>query len=272
VNCQKPNTVDKFQKEVLEWWSENARQLPWRNNPSPYHVLVSEVMLQQTQVNRVVPKYLQFLEEFPDLESLANADTRHLLQVWSGLGYNRRALWLRDAAQKILRRGEFPKEEEQLRELKGIGPYTSRSILIFAFNRDLATVDTNIRRVLIASGFATEEMSKSGVQKIAVKLLPKGKSRDWHNALMDYGSLVLTSNSTGITPQSSQSRFSGSSREIRGIVIQLMIEHDEMTLDQLSSEIKKRALGDAELVGIIGQLVEEGFLTYTDSEIVSIAD
>jgi A/G-specific adenine glycosylase len=228
-------------------------------------------MLQQTQVSRVVPKYLEFLEEFPDLESLANADTRHLLQVWSGLGYNRRALWLREAAQEILKRGEFPREEEELRELKGIGPYTSRSILIFAFNRDLATVDTNIRRVLIASGFATEEMSKSKVQEMAELLLPQGRSRDWHNALMDYGSMVLTSNSTGITPRSTQSRFSGSSREIRGITIQLMIEYDEMTLDRLSSEIEKRGLDDAVLVEIVGQLVDEGFLTFSDSGTVSIA-
>ncbi|TFG13701.1 Fe-S cluster assembly protein HesB [Candidatus Thorarchaeota archaeon] len=271
VNCQKYDTVDEFQQEVLEWWNENSRQLPWREDPTPYHVLVSEVMLQQTQVSRVVPKYLEFLEKFPDFESLANADTRHLLQVWSGLGYNRRALWLRNAAQEILRRGEFPKEEEELRELKGIGHYTSRSILIFAFNRDLATVDTNIRRVLISSGFATEEMSRSEVQDVAERLLPKGMSRDWHNALMDYGSLVLTSNATGITPKSTQSRFSGSSREIRGVVIQLMIENDEMTVNQLSSEIEQRNLDSTELMEIVGQLVEEGFLTYTDSGTLSIA-
>ncbi len=272
MNAREPNDIEKFQQEILEWWGENARELPWREDPTQYHVLVSEIMLQQTQVSRVVPKYLEFIEQFPTIEALANAETAHLLRVWSGLGYNRRALWLREAAKGIVERGEFPEREEELRMLKGIGPYTSRSILIFAFNRDLATVDTNIRRVLIASGFASEDMTETQIQEIAERTLPEGKSSDWHNALMDYGSMVLTSDSTGITPRYSQSRYSGSSREIRGLVIQLMIEHDEMTLSHLSSEVGKRNLDTGELSEIVEQLVNEGFLTCSNSGILSIAD
>jgi A/G-specific adenine glycosylase len=145
------------------------------------------------------------MHEFPTLESLAAAETKHLLSVWAGLGYNRRALWLREAANQIIERGGFPQEHAELRKLKGIGPYTSRSILIFAFNQDLAAVDTNIRRVMIAAGFATEEMTESQLQEVANVLLLRGQSRDWHNALMDYGSDILTSSSTGIAPLSKQS-------------------------------------------------------------------
>ena len=183
--------VREFQQKVMDWWSENARDLPWRNNPSPYEVMVSEVMLQQTQVNRVIPKYLEFLREFPTLEALAAAETKHLLIIWSGLGYNRRAMWLREAASQIIERGRFPEDAHELRQLKGIGPYTSRSILIFAFNKDLAAVDTNIRRVMIVSGFASEEMTECQLQEVADILLLRGRSSEWHNALMDYGSVVL---------------------------------------------------------------------------------
>ncbi|MHA2022542.1 MAG: Fe-S cluster assembly protein HesB, partial [Candidatus Thorarchaeota archaeon] len=197
-------SVKFFQHKVMNWWSKNARELPWRVNPSPYEVLISEVMLQQTQVSRVVPKYLEFLNEFPAIEDLASANTKQLLTVWSGLGYNRRALWLKEAAAEIVEQGVFPTEVDDLRKLKGIGPYTSRSILIFAFNKDLATVDTNIRRIFIALGFAKEDSSEKELQEIADALLLKGRSSDWHNALMDYGSAVLTSSSTGIEPISKQ--------------------------------------------------------------------
>ena len=154
------DAVETFQNRVMDWWAENARDLPWRRDPSPYNVLVSEIMLQQTQVSRVVPKFNEFMKTFPTIELLANADIKHLLQVWSGLGYNRRALWLKKAANQIIEKGEFPQTVRDLEKLKGIGSYTSRSILIFAFNQNLAAVDTNIRRVLIALGFAKEESNQ----------------------------------------------------------------------------------------------------------------
>jgi A/G-specific adenine glycosylase len=230
-------SIEEFQKKIMLWWSKNKRNLPWRINPVPYQILVSEIMLQQTHVNRVIPKYEQFLLEFPTLETLAAAETRHLLAVWSGLGYNRRALWLREASNQIIERGEFPQESEELRKLKGIGPYTSRSILIFAFNKDLAAVDTNIRRVMIASGFAAEEMSECQLQEIADILLLRGRSSDWHNALMDYGSEVLSSNLTGIAPKSKQSGFKGSTRQIRGAILRLLTGTESMTSVQLHNQL-----------------------------------
>ena len=254
------NAIKAFQQQVLSWYEKNGRDLPWRRESSPYAVLVSEVMLQQTQVSRVIPKFHQFMEAFPTIKDLASADQKHLLQLWSGLGYNRRALWLQEAARQIVEMDEFPRTVETLRALKGIGPYTSRSILIFAYNEDLATVDTNIRRVMIASGFADEDMTDCELQSVADALLVRGRSRDWHNALMDYGSMVQTSHSTGIAPVSTQPKFCGSTRQIRGAVIRLLTGCDALSLDDIESEVGC----DANLLQpIIDRLTEEGFIEST---------
>ncbi|MFW9908221.1 MAG: Fe-S cluster assembly protein HesB [Candidatus Thorarchaeota archaeon] len=263
--------IVSFQTKIMDWWSRNARQLPWREDPSPYNVLVSEIMLQQTQVNRVVSKYLEFLQEFPTIEALASADTKHLLSVWSGLGYNRRAVWLREAAQSIIRMGGFPRTVEQLRKLKGIGPYTSRSILIFAFNEDLATVDTNIRRVFIASGFADESTSDSNLQDIADELLLRGNSRDWHNALMDYGSEVLTSTVTGIAPTSTQPQFLGSTRQIRGMIIRELTNTESLTLHEMKIKLKDNSIDNEQLREVLNQLIQDGLVKQVARNAYSIA-
>ncbi|MFW9967545.1 MAG: Fe-S cluster assembly protein HesB [Candidatus Thorarchaeota archaeon] len=265
-------SIVEFQNMIMTWWERNARNLPWRDEPSPYHVLVSEVMLQQTQVNRVVPKYQEFLEAFPTIESLAEADAKKLLQIWSGLGYNRRAIWLRDAAREIVERGEFPVTAEDLCALKGIGPYTSRSILIFAFNRDLAAVDTNIRRVLIACGFAEETMSANQLQTVADQLLLRGRSRDWHNALMDYGSNVLPSSKTGIAPTSRQSRFEGSNRQVRGAIIRHLTCFNSLSPQELLSSLHEEGVHFTNLESTIDQLVDEGFIERTSSGELRIAE
>jgi A/G-specific adenine glycosylase len=262
----------QFQNKVMEWWSENARDLPWRNDPTPYNVLVSEVMLQQTQVNRVVPKYHEFLREFPTIEALAKADTKHLIQVWSGLGYNRRALWLREAAREIVERGDFPQTDKELRALKGIGPYTSKSILIFAFNSDLAAVDTNIRRVLVASGFATEHMTPKQLQDVADGLLLPGRSRDWHNALMDYGSAVLTSNVTGITPTSRQPCYAGSTRQLRGVIIKNLSQRASVSIEMLHRNLCDEDQSLDYLQEILDGLINDGLVGRTERGEYRIAD
>ncbi|MGY5872801.1 MAG: Fe-S cluster assembly protein HesB [Candidatus Thorarchaeota archaeon] len=259
-------SVKVFQEKVMNWWSKNARDLPWRKNPNPYEVLISEVMLQQTQVTRVVPKYLDFLKEFPTIENLASANTKHLLTVWSGLGYNRRALWLKEAAGEIVERGVFPSEVSALRKLKGIGPYTSRSILIFAFNKDLAAADTNIRRIFIALGFATEEASEKQLQEIADAFLLKGRSCDWHNALMDYGSAVLTSSSTGIEPTSRQPRFSGSIRKVRGLIVQMLTKYESLSIAEITSHLESEGESSATLTIILSQLIQDGLVERFDSD------
>jgi A/G-specific adenine glycosylase len=257
-------SIEEFQNKIMGWWSENARDLPWRSNPTPYQVLVSEIMLQQTQVSRVVPKYLEFLNEFPTMEDLASANTKHLLSVWSGLGYNRRAIWLKEAASEIVERKEFPQEVNELRKLKGIGPYTSRSILIFAFNKNLAAVDTNIRRIFVALGFAKENASEKELQNIADALLLKNKSSDWHNALMDYGSAVLTSSSTGIEPTSKQPRFNGSTRQVRGRIVRMLTQSESLSLEEITSQLSDEDINSEDLKKILYHLIQDKLIEQTD--------
>ena len=264
-------TAREFRQRLMDWWSKNARALPWRQNPSPYSVLVSEIMLQQTQVNRVIPKYLEFLREFPTMEALAASETKPLLTVWSGLGYNRRALWLREAAREIVARGGFPQEVKDLRELKGIGPYTSRSILIFAFNKDLAAVDTNIRRVLIASGLADESMTHKEVQAVADALLLRGRSSDWHNALMDYGSEVLTASTTGIAPTSRQPKFKRSTRQVRGVIVRVLTQNNSLSLRQLLSQLDFEC-SEGDIQPILDQMVAERLIEFTGARNYRIVD
>lgn len=251
--------IDAFQKKVFEWWKKHKRDLPWRKTTNPYFIMVSEIMLQQTQVNRSIDKYYEFLDNFPTLEVLAKANTADVLKVWSGLGYNRRAIWLQEAAKKIIEKGYFPKTSEELIRLKGIGKYTSRSILIFAFNEDLAAVDTNIRRILIAEGFAEENTTEKELFEIAEKIVPKSRSRDWHNALMDYGSLKLTSAKTGIKPITTQPKFKKSRRFFRGKIVKLLTERNSLTYTEIESfcKIKKEKLDDIIQSLIKDQLIVE---------------
>ena len=250
-------TIEKFQKKIFSWWEESKRELPWRETTDPYYIMVAEIMLQQTQVNRTKEKYLQFIEKFPTVKDLAVAETAEVLKYWSGLGYNRRALWLQEAAKQIDERGTFPRLPEELVKLKGIGPYTSKSILIFAFNDDLATIDTNIRRILIAENFAEETTSEKELFELASKLLPKGQSRDWHNALMDYGSIVLTTAKTGIKPSTKQPRFKSSRRFYRGLIVKYLTEKTSATKNELvaACEMPKEQFED-----VICSLLKDGLI------------
>ncbi len=149
-------TIPKFQKAILRWYKMNRRDMPWRETKNPYKILVSEIMLQQTQVSRVLQKYQEFLSAFPTITALARAKKPEVLRVWSGLGYWRRALCLQENAKKILRehKGIFPKDPEALDALPGIGHYTARALACFAFNNDDAFLDTNIRKVFLHFFFA----------------------------------------------------------------------------------------------------------------------
>lgn len=218
----------EFQQRILEFYKENERSFPWRETKDPYKTWVSEVMLQQTQANRVVPKYETWIDTFPTVESLAEATLRDVLNNWSGLGYNNRAKWLRDAAKKVIEEynGKLPKRQEELESLKGVGPYTSRAIRIFAHNLDEVTVDTNIRRIFISEFNLSKELSSEELYPVAWEVLPKGRSREWHNALMDYGAIKATSKRTGIKPETRQGTFKGSNRWYRSKILRAVQEKD----------------------------------------------
>jgi A/G-specific adenine glycosylase len=218
-----PGVVNRLQETLLGWYAANRRELPWRATTDPWAILVSEVMLQQTQVSRVLPKYGAFLDRFPTAARLAAAPLPDVLAVWLGLGYNNRAVRLKRCAEAAP--DGLPSDLEGLRALPGIGPYTARAVLIFAANADLAAVDANVRRVLTHELDLPRDLSPTALQSTAEAVLPRGRSRDWHNALMDYGSLVLTSQATGIAPLTRQTPFAGSHRQRRARLLRLLLEH-----------------------------------------------
>jgi len=218
--------INEFQLNILAWYKLNKRDFPWRETTDPYYILVSEVMLQQTQAMRVIPYYEKFIIKFPAIKDLALAKNTEVLKIWSGLGFNNRAIRLKEIAITIQNefKGFFPKQSEQLLALKGIGIYTAAAILAFAFNKKVAVIDTNIRRVLIHELHLPENISQKHLSEIALEVIPVDKSRIWHNALMDYGALAATARKTKIKSKSTQSTFKGSEREVRGKILKLLLE------------------------------------------------
>ncbi len=193
---EEPPVSTNGRQLLLDWFATAARDLPWRRTRDPYRILVSEVMLQQTQVDRVIPKYAEFLATFPDLEALAAAPTSEVIKRWSGLGYNRRAINLQRAAQTVLSEhgGVFPRDVAGLRRLPGVGAYTAGALACFAFEQDVFFMDTNIRRVVqrwqLGNG---QQLSAGQLQKLGEQLLPAGQGWAWNQALMELGALVCSS-------------------------------------------------------------------------------
>ncbi len=255
-----PESLGALQERLLAWYAAHGRDLPWRRTTDPYAVLVSEVMLQQTQVSRVVVRYLEFLTRFPDLETLATAPLSDVLAAWLGLGYNNRALRLRECARAVPG-GRLPSDVEGLRALPGVGPYTARAVLIFARNADLAAVDANVRRVLTHELGLTPDLSPAALQAVADDAVPRGRSRDWHNALMDYGSLVLTARATGIAPLTRQTPFAGSHRQRRACLLRALVEGGALTVDEAANEL---GVSPAECRTVIASLAADGLIAVRD--------
>ncbi len=186
--------VSQFQKRIFFWWKGNKRDLPWRHTHDPYNIFVSEMMLQQTQVERVRERHAEFIEAYPTISDLANASPADVLRIWKGMGYNRRALYLHQTAIIIVQKynGSFPKDEQKLVKLPGLGKYTARAILVFAYKKDIAMVDTNIRQIITHFFFHDTPQSEKIIQELADQLVPKGKSWEWHQAMMDFGSHMRT--------------------------------------------------------------------------------
>jgi A/G-specific adenine glycosylase len=258
-----PRRTSALQSRLLDWYAEHRRDLPWRRTTDPYAILVSEIMLQQTQVPRVVPRFVDWLETWPDLESLAAAPLAEVLRRWQGLGYNNRARRLQACAQAAAagspagERAELPRSPQGLRALPGIGPYTARAVLVFAHNADLAAVDANVRRVLTHELELPEDLGEKDLQAVADAVLPRGRSRDWHNALMDYGSLVLTARSTGIASLSHQGTFEGSRRQKRARLLRRLLEHGPQTPGKLAAAL---GLPLAETADVLERLARDGLV------------
>jgi A/G-specific adenine glycosylase len=224
-----------FKKEIWQYYENNKRDLPWRNTTDPYRILVSEVMLQQTQVSRVIPKYAEFLKKFSSIKALALASKADVLTLWQGLGYNRRALFLKKACETLYsqnpKRSQFPSTKAELVALPGIGQSTAGALLAFAFNKAEPFIETNIRAVFLYFFFKENlSVSDTNIYELISETLDHERPREWYYALYDYGVMLkakLGKKKTALHKQSKhynkQSSFKGSNREIRSNILKLFI-------------------------------------------------
>jgi A/G-specific adenine glycosylase len=257
----------QFVETVWKYYTEQGRhELPWRHTRDPYSVLVSEMMLQQTQVDRVIPKYEAFLKKYPTTEKLAKASLGDVLKLWQGLGYNRRAKMLLSCAQTIVRehKGAFPRTESDLLKLPGVGPYTARAILAFAYNTPTSLIETNVRNVYLHHFFKKEsEIPDVQLMPIITRTRDEKKSREWYYALMDYGSFLKKTQGNTNTKSAhytKQSIFKGSDRQIRGAIIRLLTTKSYSRL-QLHSALA--SFEDMRIDAQIENLVKEGLIQKT---------
>lgn len=255
--------IDNFRRHIWQYYQNHGRLLPWRSNVRPYAILVSEVMLQQTQVSRVVSKYHEFMARFPNLQSLAEATQADVLRSWQGLGYNRRARFLHQTARLIHDeyRDIVPSEVAELQKMPGIGPNTAGSIVVFAYNQPLVFIETNIRSVFLHEFFPGQEsVPDTMLWPCLEATLAETDPRQWYWALMDYGAhlkQIRDNPSRRSQHHTQQPPFRTSKRRIRGRVIQNLHE-SPCSWKFLQSEIQ-----DERLAEVLGDLQTDGLIVKT---------
>jgi A/G-specific adenine glycosylase len=249
---------------VWDFYKTHKRDFPWRQTKDPYKILVSEIMLQQTQAHRVALKYQSFLKRFPTPQSLSKASLGEVLKEWQGLGYNRRAKHLHDAARYFVKehKGNIPRDEAALRKAPGVGPYTTSAVMAFAYNEDTVMVETNIRTVFIYHFFPRKKsVSEREILEMVARTLPKGCAREWYSALMDYGAYIkskrvrMNARVKGYAPQKP---LRGSLREVRGAILKILSEKSatKHMLEKLFPT-RKEEVGRA-LSALLGEKMIEG--------------
>lgn len=229
----KPAEIKLFRKAIYDYYRRHGRDdLPWRRTRDPYRILVSEYMLQQTQVPRVLEKYGPFIGRFPDFHSLAGAPLRDVLGMWSGLGYNRRALYLRRAAQRVIADfdGTLPSRIDELVTLPGVGRATAAAVAAFAFEAAHPFIETNIRTVFIHHFFRRRSrVSDEEILPLVERTLDRTNPRAWYYALMDYGSMIKKVHGNpsrrSVNP-ARQGAFEGSDRQARGLIVRVLSKRD----------------------------------------------
>ena len=259
-----PEDIPAFQDLVLSGYRSSGRKFPWRETTDPYAILVSEIMLQQTQVGRVAEKFPQFMAAFPHFATLAAAPLADVLARWQGMGYNRRAIALQKCARKVLEEfhGALPDDPEVLATFPGIGKATASSICAFAFNQPVVFIETNIRRVFIHCFFSdNERVDDTAIRPLVEAALYRENPREWYNALMDYGTELKKSvpnPNRRSMHYSRQPAFEGSDRKIRGEIVRQLLLGKKLTEKALVSHIKE----DPErTLRILAALETEGFIT-----------
>ena len=261
-----PEAIRKFQKMIYNLYQKHGRNLPWRMIHNPYYILVSEIMLQQTQVQRVMGKYEQFVKKFPDFSSLAQAPLQMILSEWHGLGYNRRAIALKKIAQIVMKEfyGNLPSDIETLVTFPGIGKATASSISAFAFQKPTVFIETNIRRVFIHCFFHDKSNIKdSEILPLVEKTLDTSNPREWYYALMDYGAILKKEHENPNRRSAhykKQSPFQGSNRQIRGMILRMLTHKSCLSEREIAQELQ---LNKEKLKDNLVQLQKEGFIKKT---------
>jgi A/G-specific adenine glycosylase len=282
-----PADLEPVQAALLSWYEREHREFPWRETTDPYRILVSEVMSQQTQLDRIVGPWDAFIDRWPTVGDVAAADRSEVVAFWSdhSLGYNNRARYLHEAAGQVLDEfgGEVPSDPETLQELQGVGPYTANAVASFAFNDGAAVVDTNVKRILYRAFGVPDDDEAFGA--VAGEIMPEGKSRKWNNAIMELGGLVCqkspncdeagcpwrewcgayASGDFTAPDVPTQPSFEGSRRQFRGRIVRALGEHDELALDDLGPKVRvdyapQGDNGREWLRGILSDLADDGLV------------
>ncbi len=273
--CLNPEAVTFFQQAIYSRYYFNPRPMPWRETRDPYRILVSEVMLQQTQVERVKPKYSQFLALFPTASDLASASLAEVLHAWQGLGYNRRAVALKRCTEEIQDRfnGCFPTTIHELESLPGIGHYTARAVAAFAFEIPEAFIETNIRTVFIHFFFhGREGVHDREIMPLVLLTLDRNKPREWYYALMDFGvqlKQLYPNPNRRSRHHVPQSKFEGSNRQLRSRMLRAVLESPGISVCDLV-EILAAERGAVERN--LAAMEREGFLCRTGDRYQVVAD
>jgi A/G-specific adenine glycosylase len=282
-----PADRESVQRALVEWYEADHREFPWRRTEDPYEILVSEVMSQQTQLDRVVEAWQDFLDQWPTVAALRDADRADVVGFWTShsLGYNNRAKYLHEAARQVVEEydGEWPRDPDGLSNLMGVGPYTANAVASFAFNNGDAVIDTNVKRVLHRAFDVPDD--DAAFEAVAPALLPEDQSRVWNNAIMELGGVAC-----GKTPRCDEAQcpwrewcqayetgdftapdvptqpaFEGSRRQMRGRVISVLKEYDELPLDDLGPRVRVDYSPDGEygrewLRDLCGDLEADGLV------------
>jgi A/G-specific adenine glycosylase len=294
-----PEDLDAVQRALVSWYEADHRTFPWRETEDAYEILVSEVMSQQTQLDRVVEAWHDFLDEWPTVAALAEADRADVVGFWTdhSLGYNNRAKYLHEAAEQVVEgavsdvpAGEFPRTPEGLEELMGVGPYTANAVASFAFNNGEAVVDTNVKRVLHRAFAEIRNADDPDYETVANALMPGGKSRIWNNAIMELGGVACgkqprcdeascpwrewchayATNDFTAPDVPTQPEFEGSRRQMRGRVIRALQEHGALELDRLGPRVRVDYAPEGEygrewLQGLVEDLADDGLVAVGES-------
>ncbi|MCR4264530.1 MAG: A/G-specific adenine glycosylase [Candidatus Roizmanbacteria bacterium] len=272
--------TNSFRDNIYSFYSSHKRTLPWRYEEDPYKILVSEVMLQQTQVSRVLVKYREFLDRFPSFQTLADSSLADVLRVWQGMGYNRRGKYLkgdaeiivRDEKYRFLRSYSLSQDDmiQLLQQLPGIGHNTACAVVTYSFNIPTVFVETNIRTVYLYHFFKNKQnVSDKDILEIVNKTLDMQNPREWYYALMDYGAYLKREKkfkNTSSKHYAKQSKFEGSRRQMRGRILRILLEHGPSSRAMIASHLPE----DERMESVLEELFKEGLIVKNTADTYSI--